>query len=327
MSYVIPFLHRQLFVKLPEPTASFQGKTVIVTGSNVGLGLEASRWLVRLGASRVILACRNLSKGQAAAKDIQTTTGCSSDTIGVWQLDMGSYASVQAFAAKVKAELPRLDVLIANAGINSHIFNLAEDNEAMVTVNVVSLFLLGFLLYPKLRETAKQYNTETHFTITSSDLHEVASFKEHEAPPGQIFATLNDKTKFPWMDRYPTSKLLEILMVKQMATLSPHDTNRVIVNCVSPGMCQSELTREFSNFLVRLIQKVLGRTTEVGSRTIVYGASFGAESHGKYIPDCKIEAPRGICQRDNAGEIQTKVWAELKDKLETIQRGVTTLSA
>lgn len=235
MPFVLSFLHRQLFDKLPVPTASFQGKTVIVTGSNVGLGLEASRWIVRLGASRVILSCRNVEKGQAAAKDIQATTGCSSDTLDVWQLDMSSHASVQAFSTKVKTELPRLDVLIANAGINSHTFRTAEDNEAMVTINVVSLFLLGFLLYPKLRETAAQYKTQTYFTTTSSDLHEIAKFEEHKAPPGQIFATLNDKTKFNGNDRYATSKLLEILVVRQMAALSPLDTRNVIINCVSPG--------------------------------------------------------------------------------------------
>ena len=235
MPFVISFLRNQLFGKLPEPTASFQGRTVIVTGSNVGLGLEASRSFVRLGASRVILACRNLSKGRAAAKDICRTTGCSPDTVDVWELDMGSYASVQAFAAKVNVELPRLDALIANAGINSHAFNLVEDNEAMVTINVVSLFLLGFLLHPRLRETAAKYNTECHFTITSSDLHEIARFEEHKAPSGQIFATLNSKKKFSGMDRYPTSKLLEILMVRQIATLSSIDSSGVVVNCVSPG--------------------------------------------------------------------------------------------
>ncbi|TVY13337.1 Short chain dehydrogenase yanD [Lachnellula arida] len=135
--------------------------------------LETSRWVVHLGASRVILACRNISKGLAAAKDIQATTGCSSDTLDVWELDMGSYSST---------ELPRLDVLIANAGINSYTFQMIEDNEAMVTMNVISLFLLGFLLYPKLRKTAAKYKTQTHFTTTSSDLHEIAKFDEHKTP-------------------------------------------------------------------------------------------------------------------------------------------------
>lgn len=235
MPYALSFLQRQLFTKLPLPTSSFHDKTVIVTGSNVGLGLEASRWIVSLGATKVILACRNLEKGRAAAKDIQSSTGCSADTLEVWQLDMASYASVQAFSARVKTDLSRLDVLIANAGINSSDFQLLEANEAMVTVNVVSLFLLGFLLYPKLRETAAQHKTQTHFTITSSDLHEIAKFEESKAPAGQIFAALNDPKNFNGNERYATSKLMEIMLVKQMATFLPLDSRNVIINCVSPG--------------------------------------------------------------------------------------------
>ncbi|TVY87958.1 Short chain dehydrogenase [Lachnellula willkommii] len=250
--------------------------------------LETSRWVVHLGASRVILACRNISKGLAAAKDIQAMTGCSSDTLDV------------------KTELPRLDVLIANAGINSHTFQMIKDNEAMITMNVISLFLLGFLLYPKLREAAAKYKTQTHFTTTSSDLNEIANFDEHKAPPGWIFAPLNDETKFSAMDRYPTSRLLELIIVKQMATLLPLNSNNVIINCVSPG--------------------TLGRTTEVGSRSIVHGASSGGESHGQCLPDCKIERPTGLCQGEKAAEIQSNVWEELKGKLEAIQPGVTTVS-
>jgi NAD(P)-dependent dehydrogenase (short-subunit alcohol dehydrogenase family) len=227
MPYALSFLHRQLFAKLPVPTTSFQGKTVIVTGSNIGLGLEASRLIVRLGASRLILACRSVEKGRVAAKDIQNSTGCSSDTLDVWQLDMASYNSVQAFASRVHAELPRLDVFIANAGINSHQFQMLEKDEAMITVNVVSLFLLGFLLYPKLRETAARYGSQTYFTITSSDLHEIAKFEERQAPDGQILRTLNSQSKFNGSDRYATSKLMEILLVKEIAALTPLESRNV----------------------------------------------------------------------------------------------------
>ena len=148
MSFFAAFIYRQFIYKPPVPTASFEGKTVIVTGSNVGLGLEACRWMVRLGASQVILSCRNIEKGKAAAKDIQAKTSCSSDTLQVWHLDMSSYASVQAFSDRAKAELLRLDVLIGNAGLGTTEFRMTEDNEEQITTNVVSLSLLAFLLHP-----------------------------------------------------------------------------------------------------------------------------------------------------------------------------------
>lgn len=90
-------------------------------------------------------------------------------------------------------------------------------------------------------------------------------------------------------------------------------------------MCHSELTREFSTVVVRLVQKLIARTAEVGSRTIVCGASVGKAGHGQYIPDCKIESPKGVCQRPDALEMQHRFWLELKEILETIQHGVTSL--
>jgi NAD(P)-dependent dehydrogenase (short-subunit alcohol dehydrogenase family) len=140
--------------------------------------------MVRLGASKVILACRNVEKGKAAAKDIQAMTSCSSDTLQVWHLYMSSYASVQAFSDKVKAELPRLDVLIGNACLATDKFRMTEDSEEMITTKVVSISLLAFLLHPKLRETAVKNDTQTHFIMTTSELYEVAKFIKRKASAG-----------------------------------------------------------------------------------------------------------------------------------------------
>jgi NAD(P)-dependent dehydrogenase (short-subunit alcohol dehydrogenase family) len=229
------FIHRQFIYTPPVPTASFEGKTVIVTGGNTGLGLEACRWLVRLGAPQVIIACRTVEKGKAAAKDIQATTSCSSSTLRVWHLDLNSYASVRAFSDKVKAELPRLDVLVANAGIMARKFKVTEVDEEVITTNVVSSALLNFLLYPKLRQTAIEHNTYTHITSTASELYEVAKFKERKAPAGELFKALADERNFGMADRYNVSKLLGIFVIKQMAAMSPLDPNKVIVNCIAPG--------------------------------------------------------------------------------------------
>jgi NAD(P)-dependent dehydrogenase (short-subunit alcohol dehydrogenase family) len=235
MSFFAAFIRRQFLYQPPAPTTSFEGRIVIVTGSNVGLGLEASRSIVQLGAAKVILACRNVEKGKAAAKDIQDSTSCLPSTLDVWQLDMSSYASVQAFADRVKSELPRLDALLLNAGIQTFDFRIAEDDEETITINVVSLALLAFLLRPKLHETATTYKTQTHLTVTSSELYEMARFKERKASDGQIFPTLADKSKSSMMDRYNVSKLLEIFIIKQMAAMYPLKSSPVIINCVAPG--------------------------------------------------------------------------------------------
>ena len=81
--YLLGFIYSQLFVHLPIPTASFERQTVIITGSNVGLGLETARHVVRLGASKLILACRSTVEGEAAQRDIEESTGCAPCTIEV----------------------------------------------------------------------------------------------------------------------------------------------------------------------------------------------------------------------------------------------------
>lgn len=331
MSFLAAFIYRQFIHEPPAPTASFKGRTVIVTGSNSGLGREACRMIVRLGASRVILACRNVDKGKIAAKDIQATTSCSPDMLEVWHLDMSSYASVLAFAKKVNADLPRLDVLLANAGMVTRKFRMTEDNEESITTHVVSLSLLAFLVLPKLRETAMKFNTQTHFTATASELYEVAKFKERKVPDGKIFATLNDKSKANMEDRYNVSKLLLMLVIRQVATMFPLDSRQIIMNCVAPGFCHSELGMNeindpILNRVVQIVKNILCRPTEVGARTLVYGASAGANTHGQYLPDCKITPMKGLAKGKEGMELQNRVWMELKEKLEQIRPGVTSPS-
>jgi len=72
------------FVRLPYPSSNWEGKTVVVTGANVGLGLEAGRHFVRLGAGKVILAVRSLDKGKRAQNSIEDSTA-RNHGVEVWQ--------------------------------------------------------------------------------------------------------------------------------------------------------------------------------------------------------------------------------------------------
>lgn len=175
----IAFFRSQLFVKLPIPTKEFNGQTIIVTGANVGIGLEAARHFVRLNASKVILAVRSISKGEAAAKSIEESTG-RTGVAEVWHLDLTSYASVKAFA-KQASSLDRLDIVVNNAGIVVYNFELAEDNESTITVNVVSGMLLSLLLLPKLRETSIRFKKEAVLAFTGSFVHFITKFPERKS--------------------------------------------------------------------------------------------------------------------------------------------------
>jgi NAD(P)-dependent dehydrogenase (short-subunit alcohol dehydrogenase family) len=148
-------------------TEACSGGTYIVTGANTGLGFEAAKHLVELGAARVIMGVRNVSAGEIAKEEIETATGIS-NVAKVWALDLSSYDSVKSFAKKVIAELDRINALIANAAVAMSQRVLAEGHTLPVTVNVLSTFLLGVLLLPKMSEGARQFGILPHLVIVTS---------------------------------------------------------------------------------------------------------------------------------------------------------------
>ena len=197
MVFLFNLLHSQLLVTVPKPTTPFTDQTVIVTGANTGLGFEAAKHIVSLSARKVILACRSLERGEAAKRAIEESTK-RTDVVEVWELDLSSYGSVKAFATRATG-LERLDVLLENAGIATQEFRMAEDNEATITVNVVSTFLLGLLLLPKMRETKENFGVTPRLTVVTSALHFRAKFEERKRQG--IFGALNDKKTAKMADR------------------------------------------------------------------------------------------------------------------------------
>jgi hypothetical protein len=195
-----------LFAKYPYPDVDCTGKTIIVTGANIGLGKEAVRHFVRLNASKVIIAVRSIAKGEAAQADIEATTQ-RTGVMDVWELDLCSYASVKAFAARA-AKLPCLDAVVANASIATYKFDLAEDNESTITVNVVSTILLVLLLLPIVSASASKWDIVPVITVVSSNIHTWTSFPEWKTP--NSFATLNDKKTAVMTDRLVIPPALNI---------------------------------------------------------------------------------------------------------------------
>jgi NAD(P)-dependent dehydrogenase (short-subunit alcohol dehydrogenase family) len=190
-------LHSQFFCPPPYPTQSFAGQTVIVTGSNVGLGLEAARHFYRLDCARLILGVRTVSKGEAAKEDIVGSVKHRSDadSIQVWPLDLTSTQSTLAFAERVKDELDRVDVLVENAGLISQSWTLCEGVEQTMQVNVVNTLLLGMALLPKLKNTKERFaDSSPHLVVVTSDGHHFTRFKQINDP--DIYQSLNDESKF-----------------------------------------------------------------------------------------------------------------------------------
>lgn len=290
MSDTIRFLYRQFFLTPPATLPhqyNLEGQIGIVTGSNIGLGLEASRQLLPLRISRLILAVRDLTKGENARRELSRAAPWA--IIDVWQLDMSSYASVQQFAQRCHT-LPKLDFAILNAGILKvqMEINKSTGHEEVLQVNFLSTALLALLLHPILAEKAKK-GKPGKLTIVGSETAEWAKFQEKTNNP--ILAAFNEPQYFDLQDRYYTSKLLEEFFIVHLCRNAP--SSSVVVNIVNPGFCYgSGLHTEVTGVLgvvFGIYKRMIGRSTAVGARTLVNAAVVqGTESHGKYLSDCSL---------------------------------------
>ncbi|KAK4670322.1 uncharacterized protein QC763_210690 [Podospora pseudopauciseta] len=331
MPYVPPsffarFLLHQ-FLPIPIPDTDYTNKTVIVTGGNGGLGLEAVRHFARLGA-RVIIACRNADSGQQARNDIQRANY--PGTVEVWPLDLCSFDSVKSFCVKANTVLDRLDVLLLNAGIMAKELQTPEEGggyESTILTNVISTFLVAFMLMPLLKQTAEQQADKAVVTVVSSEAHFLTTFKERLEP--NIFGCFRNGDFDPY-ENYSTSKLLDLLLARELANRldasSPAGNSKVIVNSVNPGLCRSKLFNKVPlivNLFIGFLSLIFARSSEQGSRTLLAAAAGGRETHGKYMDAAKVAQPSSFVMSDEGKRAQKRVWEELVNILDGVEKGVS----
>lgn len=275
------------------------GRTAIVTGSNVGLGLAASRQLLGLGLSHLVMGVRSQAKGDAAAGKLRDEFPGAQ--VSVWTLDMESHDSVRGFAGRCASELPRIDVVILNAGLMagpSYTAVAATGHELTVQVNYLSTVLLALLLVPVLRAKKEQGATAAAagasrppvLSIVGSDAHYTAPL--NKAAEGPVLARVDDPKGFSQFLAYTNSKLLLALFVARLAELvEPGD---VLINLNNPGMTDGTAFGRDNGAIAKFVFGVLkyfwARSIEVGASVYVDAAlTRGAESHGKFISDWTIK--------------------------------------
>ncbi len=249
--------------------------------------------MVTLGATKVILGVRTLSKGLTAKADIEATTG-KPNVVEVWELDLASFDSVKRFAERAK-RLPRLDAAVMNAGLASGSWDITSDGwERGLQVNVLSTSLLSLLLLPLLVKTGKTFSgARPHLTIVASDMADTVAFKERGE--ANILEALNNEKrweagqKIALTERYSVTKLFNLYMLESIAHLFGKDPT-VVVNSLTPGFCKSELMSREPGVpaALKIIQALVGRTTAEGSKTLVHAVFQGKETHGKFLENQKI---------------------------------------
>ena len=150
---------------------------VLVTGGNSGIGFECARELARRG-SRVLIASRNQAASEEAVRRIARESG--EGRASALPLDLGSLASVRAFAKEIEARDLPLRALVCNAGLQmNHGPKLTPDGfESTFAVNHLGHFLLVHLLLARLLA-----NAPARIVVVASGVHDPAH-EDHDAAPG-----------------------------------------------------------------------------------------------------------------------------------------------
>ncbi|KAK3045606.1 hypothetical protein LTR09_012826 [Extremus antarcticus] len=330
---VLPFI-REKWNGVPEPTQSFDSKIVLITGANVGLGFKAAAKFAVHGAHQVILGVRNVSKGNTAKKQIdalitQFTTGkhCKID---VWELDMNSFNSIQLFAQRAKKELPRLDVVVLNAGVSPKDYIVESEGwESILQVNVLGTALLGLLLLPKLKASSAE-NDLSHLVVVTSEAHrwlEDKDFPDTKPYDGNLLAAINARPEngkaWDGMLQNARSKLFAMYITQALADLAAKKGGvpDTIVTSVCPGACKSDLTRSFKDAGIgytvglKLFDLLFNKTTEQGARVYVNTASVGQEGHGAWWKTTALTTPGDFVTSEKGRKMQKQVWGEILQAL------------
>ena len=242
--------------KSPE---TLEGKTVIITGANCGIG-EATALELAKRHARVILACRNLPSAENAVKYIRRYT--SNGELVVSQLDLASLTSVRDFCGKILAAEKHIDVLVNNAGVFQCPYAKTKDGfEMQMGVNHFGHFLLTNLLLDRLKKSAP-----SRIIVVSSSLHKRGTIH---------FDDINSEMEYDKRKAYSNSKLANALFSRELShRLKGSGVN---VYCVHPGFVATNLGRHVMSSVVRTLLMPLAvqlgvKTAEEGCQTIIYCA-------------------------------------------------------
>ncbi|XP_058125419.1 retinol dehydrogenase 13-like [Anopheles ziemanni] len=284
--------------------ASFQktdvradGKVVIVTGANTGIGKETAHALARRGA-HVYMACRDMKKCEEARQEIVLDTR--NPQVYCRECDLASMQSIREFAKQFKAEQPRLDILINNAGVMRCPRTLTKEGiEMQLGVNHMGHFLLTNLLLDQLKLSAP-----SRIVVVSSLAHTRGRIAVED---------LNSANSYDEAKAYEQSKLANVMFTRELARRL--EGTGVTVNSLHPGIVDTELMRHmgifnswFSAVFVKPFVWPFLKSPLYGAQTTLYAALDPdlQKVTGQYFSDC---APKDVAEQAKDERVAKWLWA------------------
>jgi NAD(P)-dependent dehydrogenase (short-subunit alcohol dehydrogenase family) len=241
-------------------------KTIIVTGSNSGIGKEAARKLA-ISGHRIIMLCREGEKSEQAHKEIVSHTR--NGNVFLIPVDLSNPLSIRSAVEKINNEHQTIDVLVNNAGV----YKVKRDEtangiEMSFAVNFLAPFMLSQMLIANLE---------------ASENGRIVNVVSELYKNGKIdFDNLMLKTGYKAGDAYANSKLATVLYTVELAKRT--SKTGVTVNALHPGVLATSAFRDYPQFVVRLMNLFLEKPQKGGERIAYLATSDEVkETTGKYF--------------------------------------------
>ena len=242
------------------------GKRVLITGATNGIGMQAALELAKMGAEVVIVG-RAENKTRKVRSNLQALSG--SSKIDMLVADLSSMDEIRRIAVEFRAKYDRLDVLLNNAGATFTEFQTSADGYEMTfALNHFSYYMLTNLLLGVLEWTA-QVEGEARIANVSSSAHRNGVPRE-----GLRLDNLRDRRGFSSFGSYGASKFANVLFTYELARRL--EGSGVTANVLHPGFVRTGFghnTNSVMSTLIKVLQRLIGRSPQKGAETLVYLAS------------------------------------------------------
>jgi NAD(P)-dependent dehydrogenase (short-subunit alcohol dehydrogenase family) len=257
------------------------GRIAVVTGANSGIGLVAARELARAGA-QVVLACRNLAKGEAARREIEAAAPGA--PLELEELDLSSLDSVRSFAERFRAAHDGLDLLINNAGVMAPPRSETADGfELQFGTNHLGHFALTGLLM-----SAIEGRDDARVVTVSSTAHRA----------GRIaFDNLGGERRYFRWSAYSQSKLANLLFALELDRRLRAAGSSVKSLAVHPGYAATNLQFAAPPLVDRLVMRVgnavIAQSEDMGALPTLYAATEPGLAGGTFVGPDGLGEQRG----------------------------------
>lgn len=252
------------------------GKVTIVTGANSGIGLETARALAVKGAD-VIMASRNLEKGQAALQNIQANLPGAS--IELMQLDLADLSSIRRFVEEFHSRYDQLHLLINNAGVMQvpEHRKTADGFEMQFGTNHLGHFALTGLLLETLNRTPG-----SRVVTVSSVAHRLGRMNLNN---------LNAEKSYSPRGAYGESKLANLLFTYELQRRLSDAGMETISTVAHPGWTATNLQQHSS--LLQILNRLWAMEPQQGALPTLYAATAPELKGGEYVGPNGLAEMRG----------------------------------